>query len=120
MSVLRSIPRSAAKAAVSVAEDSSGGVWIGTYGGGSSLFNDGGPGIYGFNWWFNAPVASAGGRLTWPDAPSDTFMSVGAGGYCSVMIPSEKLVLAAYASEQDSCSGPRWCTVRRAWLRWLH
>ena len=33
---------------------------IGTYGGGSSHFNDGGPGLYGFNWWFNAPVAGAG------------------------------------------------------------
>ena len=71
---------------------------IGTYGGGSSHFNDGGPGLYGFNWWFNAPVASAGGRLTWPDAPADTFMSVGAGGYCAVMIPSEKLVLVAAAA----------------------
>jgi CubicO group peptidase (beta-lactamase class C family) len=71
---------------------------IGTYGGGSSHFNDGGPGLYGFNWWFNAPVASAGGRLTWPDAPPDTFMSVGAGGYCAVMIPSEKLVLVGAAA----------------------
>ena len=71
---------------------------IGTYGGGSSHFNDGGPGLYGFNWWFNAPVAGAGGKLTWPDAPADSFMSVGAGGYCAVMIPSEKLVLVAAAA----------------------
>ena len=35
---------------------------IGTYGGGSSHFNDGGPGLYGFNWWFNRPVASTRGE----------------------------------------------------------
>jgi CubicO group peptidase (beta-lactamase class C family) len=71
---------------------------IGTYGGDSSHFNDGGPGLYGYNWWFNTPVAQAGGKLNWPAAPPDTFMSVGAGGYCAVMIPSEKLVLVAAAA----------------------
>jgi CubicO group peptidase (beta-lactamase class C family) len=68
---------------------------IGTYGGGSSHFSDGGPGLYGFNWWFNAPVPSAEGRMTWPDAPADTFMSIGAHGNCAVMIPSRNLVLVA-------------------------
>jgi CubicO group peptidase (beta-lactamase class C family) len=71
---------------------------IGTYGGDSSHFNDGGPGIYGFNWWFNGPVASAGGKPTWPAAPADTFMSVGAGGYCAVMIPGRNLLLVAAAA----------------------
>jgi CubicO group peptidase (beta-lactamase class C family) len=71
---------------------------IGTYGGESSHFNDGGPGLYGFNWWFNAPVAGVRGELAWPHAPRDTFMSVGAGGFCAVMIPSEKLVLVAAAA----------------------
>jgi CubicO group peptidase (beta-lactamase class C family) len=69
---------------------------IGTYGGGSSHFSAGGPGIYGFNWWFNAPVGTrADARMTWPDAPADTFMSVGAHGHCAVMVPSRGLVLVA-------------------------
>lgn len=68
---------------------------IGTYGGGSSHFSDAGPGIYGFNWWFNAPVPSQEGRMNWPDAPADAFMSLGAGGNCSLMIPSLRLVVVA-------------------------
>jgi hypothetical protein len=68
---------------------------IGTYGGGSSHFSKAGPGIYGFNWWFNAPVPTRRGTLTWPDAPADAFMSLGAGGNCSLMIPSKRLVLVA-------------------------
>ncbi len=35
-----------------------------------------GPGIYGFNWWFNVPVGP-GRPLTWPDAPTDTFQANG-------------------------------------------
>jgi CubicO group peptidase (beta-lactamase class C family) len=65
---------------------------IGTYGGGSDHFTDFGAGIYGGNWWFN-PNAS-----TWPDAPRDTFMSIGAGGNCAVMIPSRKLVMVAMSA----------------------
>ena len=38
-------------------------------------------------------------RLTWPAAPADTFMSVGSGGYCAVMIPSRELVLVAAAGQ---------------------
>lgn len=59
---------------------------IGTFGGGSDHFTNFGPGIYGFNWWFN--------RGVWPAAPPDAFMSIGAGGNCAVMIPSRQLVLA--------------------------
>lgn len=66
---------------------------IGTYGGGSSHFSKSGPGIYGFNWWFNGHGRAHPKSLTWPDAPPDTFMSIGAGGNCSVMIPSLQMVL---------------------------
>lgn len=46
-----------------------------------------GPGIYGFNWWFNTD------KKTWPNAPGDTFQANGHwnGEVCCV-IPSLKLV----------------------------
>ena len=39
---------------------------IGTYGGESDHFVEAGPGIYGFNWWFNAPAASTPTRSPGP------------------------------------------------------
>jgi len=71
---------------------------LGTYGGGSDHFTDFGAGIYGGNWWFNAKGRLHPGAITWPDAPRDTFMSIGAGGNCAVMIPSRKLVLVAMSA----------------------
>jgi CubicO group peptidase (beta-lactamase class C family) len=68
---------------------------IGTYGGGSDHFTEFGAGIYGFNWWFNRAGRLHPDRPNWPDAPADTFMSIGAGGNCSVMIPSLGLVLVS-------------------------
>lgn len=68
---------------------------IGSYGGGSDHFTRFGPGIYGFNWWFNDTGRTYPGKITWPDAPKDTVMSIGARGNCTVMIPSMNLVLAA-------------------------
>ena len=43
---------------------------IGTYGGESSHFSKSGPGIYGFNWWFNGTGSHHADALTWPDAPA--------------------------------------------------
>jgi CubicO group peptidase (beta-lactamase class C family) len=68
---------------------------IGTYGGGSAHFTDYGSGIYGFNWWFNGTGRLHPKALTWPDAPADTIMSIGAGGNNAVIIPSLNLVLAS-------------------------
>jgi CubicO group peptidase (beta-lactamase class C family) len=68
---------------------------IGTYGGESSQFSKGGPGIYGFNWWFNGTGMHHPDVLTWPDAPKDTLMSIGRRGNCSVIIPSMDLVVVA-------------------------
>jgi CubicO group peptidase (beta-lactamase class C family) len=68
---------------------------IGTFGGGSDHFTEFGSGIYGFNWWFNGTGRLHPNRRTWPDAPRDTFMSIGAGGNCSVVVPSLNLVLVA-------------------------
>ena len=46
-----------------------------------------GPGIYGFNWWFNTD------RRTWPDAPEDTFQANGhSNGEVCCVIPSLKIV----------------------------
>ncbi|MFQ5808160.1 MAG: serine hydrolase [Armatimonadota bacterium] len=68
---------------------------IGSYGGGSDHFTRHGPGIYGFNWWFNKTGGQHPTTRTWPDAPRDTIMSIGAGGNNCVIIPSLKLVLAS-------------------------
>ncbi len=68
---------------------------IGTFGGGSDHFTEYGAGIYGGNWWFNRTGRLHPDFLTWPDAPRDTFLSIGAGGNCAVMIPSRKLVMVA-------------------------
>jgi hypothetical protein len=66
---------------------------IGTFGGGSDHFTEYGAGIYGFNWWFNRTGRLHPRRVTWPDAPPDAFMSIGAGGNCSVIVPSLRAVL---------------------------
>jgi CubicO group peptidase (beta-lactamase class C family) len=68
---------------------------IGTYGGGSDHFSRCGPGIYGFNWWFNDKVAGQEDRRTWPDAPPDIYMSVGARGNSAAILPSRHAVLVA-------------------------
>ena len=63
---------------------------IGSYGGGSDHFSEAGPGIYGFNWWFNDTGRLHPSALTWPGAPKDTVMSLGAGGNSSAFIPSQR------------------------------
>jgi len=68
---------------------------IGSYGGGSEHFTRYGAGIYGCNWWFNATGGSHPDKPTWPDAPADTVMSIGAGGNNSVLMPKLNLVVAA-------------------------
>ena len=61
---------------------------IGSYGGGSAHFTDYGSGVYGFFWWFNGTGRLHPKTLTWPDAPVDTIMSIGAGGNNTVIIPA--------------------------------
>ncbi len=54
-----------------------------------------GPGIYGFNWWFNDQVGTSG-VYAWPDAPHDTVIAMGSWGQdLMVVIPSLKIVVAA-------------------------
>jgi CubicO group peptidase (beta-lactamase class C family) len=68
---------------------------IGTYGGESNHFSKAGPGIYGFNWWFNGTGGTHPNAENWPDAPADTVMSLGVGGNCSALMPGLKLVAVA-------------------------
>jgi len=61
---------------------------VGTYGGGSDQTQYG-PGIYGFNWWFNPSQSN------WPDAPEDTVQANGHwGAEVMTVIPSLSLVVA--------------------------
>jgi CubicO group peptidase (beta-lactamase class C family) len=83
---------------VSRAADTSDYLQIGTYGGGSEHFTRFGAGIYGFNWWFNETGREHPNERTWPDAPPDTVMSIGARGNCSVLMPAlQVLVVGAQA-----------------------
>jgi CubicO group peptidase (beta-lactamase class C family) len=68
---------------------------IGTYGGESNHFSKAGPGMYGFNWWFNGKGGTSPNTPNWPDAPADTFMSLGARGNSSAIMPSLNLVVVA-------------------------
>ena len=71
---------------------------IGSYGGGVSQTKNG-PGIYGFNWWFNTLAVGAKG-LHWPSCPADTFQANGLWGkFNCTMFPSMGMVLAASRSE---------------------
>ena len=78
---------------------------IGSYGGGSDHFSKCGPGIYGFNWWFNGKVRDQENRLTWPDAPEELFMSVGARGNCAAMLPSQHAILVAADANWGALDG---------------
>jgi CubicO group peptidase (beta-lactamase class C family) len=74
---------------------------IGSYGGESFRKAHHGPGIYGFNWWFNATGPRHPQTLTWPDAPPDTTMSLGFGGNSSAIIPSLGLVIVCASGAWD-------------------
>ncbi len=78
---------------------------IGTFGGGSDHFTKFGPGVYGFNWWFNRTSRLHPDRTTWPDAPADAILSIGAGGNCSAIFPSSGVVLASARGKWGQLSG---------------
>lgn len=68
---------------------------IGSYGGGSDHFTKYGPGIYGYNFWFNGTGRDHPDRLIWPDTPRDAFMTIGAGGNSAAIIPSLDMIIVA-------------------------
>jgi len=78
---------------------------IGSFGGGSDHFTKEGPGIYGFNWWFNDTGRRHPEALTWPSAPKDAVMSIGFGGNCSVFIPSLNVALICAQGEWGKLKG---------------
>lgn len=100
---------------VSKAADTNDYLKIGTFGGGSEHFTRFGSGIYGFNWWFNATGCQHPNQWTWPDAPADCVMSIGAGGNCSVLLPRQNLIVVCAqgdwgrleAGERDSVLNQR-------------
>lgn len=63
--------------------------------GGSSDQTAIGPGVYGFNWWFNSKVGTSNSYL-WPDAPLDTFTADGHfGKEVMAVMSSLNMVVAA-------------------------
>lgn len=67
---------------------------VGSYGGRTDQTKHG-PGIYGFNWWFNGYAPSKTQRC-WPDAPPDTFQANGRWGAEVVTVfPSLNMVVAS-------------------------
>lgn len=67
---------------------------VGSIGGGSDQ-DFPGPGVYGFNWWFNAKMPDRDELLT-PHLPRDTFFALGHDGREVVLvIPSLRIVVAA-------------------------
>lgn len=61
---------------------------VDSFGGGTNQTPHG-PGIYGFNWWFNP------GQQTWPDVPEDAFQANGLWNeYALTVIPSLGIVAA--------------------------
>ncbi len=86
---------------------------VGTYGGGSDQ-NATGPGIYGFNWWFQGYDVTSPTVLTWPDGPSGMFVASGHGGNeCVVVIPSLYLIMA-YRSTCANIPGDVNCCLNQA------
>ncbi|MCP4645023.1 MAG: DUF5060 domain-containing protein [bacterium] len=78
---------------------------IGSYGGGSDHFSEAGPGIYGFNWWFNDTGRLHPDAVTWPDAPRDTVMSIGARGNCAAFVPSLNAALICADGDWGKVAG---------------
>jgi CubicO group peptidase (beta-lactamase class C family) len=90
------VPRDLPRSATSQPDDY---LQIGTYGGGNNQCFYG-PGVYGFNWWFNG-VAPGSDQLVMPDAPPDAVMAMGIGGRFMVMVPSLRLIVAARGNWGD-------------------
>lgn len=66
---------------------------IGTYGGGTDQTPHG-PGVYGFNFWFNEQLGGAGARV-WPALPADAYQANGMWNRDTVtVIPSLQMVVA--------------------------
>jgi len=77
---------------------------IGSYGGGTDQTGNG-PGIYGFNFWFNRPFA--GRERLWMSLPGDAFQANGHWSRQTVTeIPSLRLVIVARRSQTEKMADP--------------
>jgi len=68
---------------------------IGSYGGSSDQMRQLSPALYGFTWWFNVPDVRNTGGLPWPDAPRDTFASLGVRGNYAFVFPGMNALLVS-------------------------
>jgi CubicO group peptidase (beta-lactamase class C family) len=69
---------------------------LGTYGGGTNQTPHG-PGVYGFNFWFNQPTPT--GERVWPAAPPDTYQANGLWNRDTLTVfPSLRMVVAVRAA----------------------
>lgn len=72
---------------------------IGSYGGGTDQ-TPFGPGVYGFNFWFNVPDGQ--GKRIWPALPANAFQANGMWNRDTVtVIPSLRMVVAVRGAERD-------------------
>ncbi len=92
---------------------------IGSYGGGSDHFTKAGPGIYGFNWWFNDTGRLHPDTRTWPDGPADAVMAIGAGGNCAVFVPSLHAAVVCAKGQWGALKGGDRDAPMNQVLRWL-
>ncbi|MDD4636289.1 MAG: hypothetical protein PHI48_09230 [Bacteroidales bacterium] len=68
---------------------------IGSYGGGADHFTQYGPGVYGFNWWFNKPTLLHKGERLFPSLPDDLIMAVGVRGHLALFSPKRDYILVS-------------------------
>lgn len=66
---------------------------IGSYGGGADHFTHLGPGVYGFNWWYNRPTPLKEGALLFPSLDDNWILSVGVRGHLSLFSPKKRYAL---------------------------
>ncbi|MFV2068450.1 MAG: DUF5060 domain-containing protein [Pirellulales bacterium] len=72
---------------------------LGSYGGGTNQ-TPYGPGVYGFNLWFNRPLTT--GALVWPGLPQDAYQANGMWNRDTVtVIPSLRMVVAVRGAKND-------------------
>jgi PelA/Pel-15E family pectate lyase len=77
---------------------------VGSYGGGTDQ-TENGPGIYGFNFWFNRPFA--GRPQLWMSLPPDAFQANGLWSRQTVtVIPSLRMVVVARRTQTEKVADP--------------
>ncbi|MDD3108487.1 MAG: hypothetical protein PHV49_04660 [Alistipes sp.] len=68
---------------------------IGSYGGGADHYTQYGPGVYGFNWWFNRRSPHTDGALLFPSLPDDLIFAMGVRGHLALFSPKRNYILVS-------------------------